>query len=64
VDALAEHLDRKLREWRPEVAEQVRQRLTEIIELADHGVLDLMCSRTVEQEVLDRLDFPAQEPEA
>jgi len=32
--------------------------MTEVIELADYGVLDLMRPRTVEQEVLDLLDEP------
>jgi hypothetical protein len=35
MDALAKQLDAKLREWQPETADQVRQRITEIIELAD-----------------------------
>ena len=56
MDILAERLDEKLRYWKPEVAEQVRQRITEIIELADQDALDVMCSRAVEQEVLDLLD--------
>jgi hypothetical protein len=58
VDALAEKLDTKLREWKPETAAQVRQRVEEVIALADHDVLDLMRSRTAEQEVLDLLDEP------
>ena len=59
MDALAEQLDAKLREWTPETATEVRQRVTEIIALADQDVLDVMRSRTVEQEVLDLLDAPA-----
>jgi hypothetical protein len=59
MDALAEQLDAKLREWTPETAAQVRQRVAEIIVLADQDVLDVMRSRTVEQEVLDLLDAPA-----
>ena len=59
MDALAEQLDAKLREWTPETAAQVRQRVTEIIVLADQGLLDIMRSRAVEQEVLDLLDAPA-----
>jgi len=35
VDALVEKLDAKLREWRPETAAQVRERVAEVIELAD-----------------------------
>jgi len=59
VDALVERLDAKLREWKPETAAQVRERVTEVIDLADQDVLDLMRSRAVEQEVLVILDEPA-----
>lgn len=56
MDVLVETLDAKLRTWKPELAKQVRQRIAEIIELADQDALDLMRSRAVEQEVLDILD--------
>lgn len=56
MDILAERLDTKLREWKPDTAEQVRQRVAEIIDLADQDALDVMRSRAVEQEVLDILD--------
>ena len=59
MDALAEQLDVKLREWRPETAAQVRQHVAEIIALADQDVLDVMRARAVEQEVLDLLDAPS-----
>ena len=59
MDALTERLDAKLREWQPETTAQVRQRVGEIIELADQDALDLMRSRAVEQDVLDMLDEPA-----
>ena len=59
MDALAAQLDAKLHEWTPETAAQVRQQVAEIIALADQDVLDVMRSRTVEQEVLDLLDAPA-----
>jgi ribose 1,5-bisphosphokinase PhnN len=59
MDVLAQRLDAKLREWKPEIAEQVRQRVAEIIESADQNVLDVMRSRAVKQEVLDLLDEPA-----
>ena len=59
MDALVEQLDLKLREWKPETAAQVRERLAEIIALADQGALDLLRSRAVEQQVLDMLDEPA-----
>ncbi len=58
MDALAERLDVKLREWAPDTADQVRQRVAEIIELADQNALDVMRSRIIEQEVLDLLDEP------
>lgn len=59
MDALAEQLDAKLREWAPETSARVRQYVAEIIALADQDVLDLMRSRAIEQEVLDLLDAPA-----
>jgi hypothetical protein len=59
MDNLAEQLDRKLRQWSPETAEQVRRQVAELIELADQGLLDIVRSRKVEQEVLDLLDEPA-----
>ena len=59
VDALVERLDAGLREWKPETAAQVRERVAEVIDLADHDVLDLVRSRATEQEVLDLLDEPA-----
>lgn len=58
MDALAEKLDLKLREWSPETADRVRERIAEVIELADHDLIDLMRSRANEQEVLDLLDEP------
>jgi exonuclease V gamma subunit len=58
VDALAEKLDARLREWRPETAAEARERIAEIIELADADLLDVARSRAVEQEVLDLLDEP------
>ncbi|HEV1288418.1 MAG TPA: hypothetical protein VNU44_24040 [Bryobacteraceae bacterium] len=59
MDALLETLDAKLREWKPETAAQVRERVSEIISLADQDVLDLLRSRAVEQDVLDILDDAA-----
>ena len=58
MDALAERLDARLREWKPDTAAQARERITEVIELADHDVLDVARSRAAEQEVLDLLDAP------
>jgi hypothetical protein len=56
VDRLAEKLDARLREWKPETAAEARERIAEVIELADHDVLDIVRSRAAEQEVLDLLD--------
>lgn len=58
MDAVAEKLDSKLREWKPETADEVRAIVIEIMGLADDDALDLMRSRSVEQEVLDLLDEP------
>ena len=58
VDALAEKLDARLREWKPETAAGARERIAEVIDLADHDVLDIARSRAAEQEVLDLLDEP------
>ncbi len=41
---LGERLEAKLRKWKPDTAKQVRQRVTEIIDLADQDVLDIMRS--------------------
>jgi hypothetical protein len=51
-------LETKLRTWKPETAAQVRERITEVMELADHDALELIRSRAREQEVLDLLDEP------
>ena len=53
---LAQKLDKKLATWRPQVAAQVEQIVTDVIELADTDALDLLPSRAVVQEVLDALD--------
>jgi hypothetical protein len=58
MDALAERLDQKLREWSPDTADEVRSQVSEIIELADQGILDVVRSRKVEQEVLDLIGKP------
>jgi hypothetical protein len=47
-----------LREWKPETAAAARERIVEVIELADQDVLDLARSRAAEQDVLDLLDEP------
>jgi len=58
MTAIAEKLDQKLHQWQPRTAQEVAQRVEEIIELADHDALDLQRSRQAEQEVLDILDEP------
>ncbi|MBC6429980.1 hypothetical protein FM036_03610 [Nostoc sp. HG1] len=57
MDVLVQELNTKLRQWQPNIAQQVRQCLAEIIEIADQDALDI-CSRVVEQEVLDLIDEP------
>jgi hypothetical protein len=58
MDTLTERLGVKLQQWKPEVADQVRQRISEIIEMADQDILDILHSRTIEQDVLDLIDEP------
>ena len=58
MDALVEKLDARLRQWKPGTAAEARERIAEVIDLADHDVLDLARSRVAEQEVLDLLDEP------
>lgn len=58
MDAIAEKLDVKLGEWKPEISEEVRALVSEVIDAADNDALDLIRSRAVEQEVLDQLDEP------
>ena len=53
---LAQKLDEKLATWRPEVAAQVKQIVTDVIELADTDALDLLPSRAVVPKVLDTFD--------
>ena len=59
MDAIAEKLDTKLSKWNPEISREVRALVSEVIDAADNDALDVMCSRVVEQEVLDQLDEPA-----
>jgi hypothetical protein len=59
MEAIAQTLDAKLHEWKPETSQKVRALVSEIIELADSDSLDVMRSRAVEQQVLDILDEPA-----
>ena len=58
VDAIAEKLDTKLSKWKPEISQEVRALVLQVIDAADNDALDLVHSRAVEQEVLDQLDEP------
>ena len=58
MDRVAKKLDLKLRVWKPELAEAVRQQVIELIDSADQNTLDIARSRKVEQEVLEMLDEP------
>ena len=53
---LAMELDEKLKRCDSSTCQQVESLVSQIIELADHDSLDLLRSRSVEQEVLDLLD--------
>ena len=55
ITQLAQKLDKKLATWQPEIAAQVEQIVTDVIELADTDALDLLPSRAVVQEALDTL---------
>ncbi len=46
MDTLVERLDAKLQQWKPDTAEQVRQWMVEIIDLADQDALGVMRSRS------------------
>jgi hypothetical protein len=59
MDQLAVQLDRKLATWQPQTAAQVRERIAELMQLADQDLLDVVRSRDAEQEVLDLIDAPA-----
>ncbi|MFB2880158.1 hypothetical protein [Floridanema aerugineum] len=56
MDALIQELDMKVRQWQPDIAQQVREYIMEIIALADQDGLDLVRSKIVEQEVLNLID--------
>ena len=59
MEAIAEKLESKLHEWKPETSQKVRALVAEIIELADDDALDIDRSRSVEQEVFNILDEPS-----
>lgn len=56
--AAMEQLHFKFQGWRSNLVESKRLRSLEVSEFADQDVLDLLRSRSVEQEVLDLLDEP------
>ena len=58
VDAIAEKLDTKLGKWKPEISQEVRSLVSQVIDAADNDALDVMRSRAAEQEVLDQLNEP------
>ncbi|HEX6899038.1 MAG TPA: hypothetical protein VF789_04965 [Thermoanaerobaculia bacterium] len=58
MSPIVQQLAEKLDQWEPEVSRKVEILVTEIMDLADTGALELLRSRTVEQEVLDILDEP------
>ena len=58
MDPIAEKLNTKLREWKPEISRKVRTVVSDVMHAADNDALDLLRSRAVEQEVLEQLDDP------
>ena len=58
MEAIAEKLENRLHEWKPETSKKVTALVAEIIDLADDDALDIGRSRNVEQEVMDILDGP------
>lgn len=58
MTAIAEQLDRKLRNWPAEKSARVERLVSDILEFAEEDSLDLLRSREVEQEVLDLIDEP------
>ncbi len=62
MDALVERLDAKLQTWSAETAAVVRERVAEMIELADRDLLDVARSRAREQAVLGLLDESTTDP--
>lgn len=60
MDVLAKKLNTKLNKWRPDIAAQVRLYIQEIIDSADQETIDIIRSRSIEQEVLDILDYDSK----
>jgi len=59
MTAIAEQLDRKLRDWPADKSAAVEKIIADVIEFADEDSIDLLRSRDVEQEVLDLIDAPS-----
>lgn len=51
MTAIAEKLDRKLSDWKPETASEVEKLVAEIIDWADADALDLMRSRQLFEKI-------------
>jgi hypothetical protein len=59
MDAVLHKLDLKLQHCSPDLANEIRSWLAEIIELSDADALDLIRSRQIEQDVLNLIDEPS-----
>jgi hypothetical protein len=64
MDSLAEKRDTKLSKWKPKISQEVRARVSEVIDAGDNDALDLLRARAVEQEVLDQIDEPVTRSES
>jgi hypothetical protein len=64
MNTLMQQLNQRLQTWQTNVANEARQWISEIIELADQDRLDVAPLRCIEQEVLDLIDAPSKIHEA
>jgi len=53
---LIKRLETRLNTWEPHIVNEVMEQVEQIIELADNDVLDIICPRNIEQEVLEIID--------
>ncbi len=51
MTAIAEKLDAKFADWKPDTTSEVERMVNEIIDLADSDALDILPARSVVQEV-------------
>ena len=58
MDSLAKQLDERLHEWAPETTNQVRQVVSELIGLADGGVLEQVAEQTLHSSAEADLSLP------